>query len=62
MAARDPKTFDPTRAHVLDAAQRDAFLPDRAVVDAVDVSGGLLAWKKAGLPFGGPAANARQPA
>ncbi len=38
--SREERKFDPGRAHVLDAPERDAFLPDRAVVEMLALEGG----------------------
>lgn len=35
----DPKKFDPARAHVLDAPEREAFLPTHRLVTALDLRG-----------------------
>ena len=40
MPEREPHKFDPARASVLDAADRDAYLPDGVVVDLLALSGG----------------------
>jgi len=39
MTARDPKKFDPARADLLDAPERDAYLPDTALVDLLELAG-----------------------
>jgi len=36
----DPKKFDPARAHLLDAPERDAYLPDGTLVDLLELTGG----------------------
>ncbi len=38
--SRAERKFDPGRAHLLDAPERDAFLPDGAVVDMLELDGG----------------------
>ena len=35
----DPHKFDPARAHLLDAPDRDEFLPDRGLVDLLELTG-----------------------
>lgn len=35
----ESQKFDPARAHLLDSAERDAFLPDRALVELLEVTG-----------------------
>ena len=35
--ARDPKKFDPARAHVLDAAEREAYLPTAELIELLDL-------------------------
>lgn len=40
MSARDPKKFDPSRAHMLDAPERERFLPSAAIVDLLRLEGG----------------------
>jgi ubiquinone/menaquinone biosynthesis C-methylase UbiE len=40
MSEREARKFDPARASVLDAADRDAYLPDGVVVDLLDLAGG----------------------
>lgn len=42
MPARDPKKFDPDRAHLLDAPERERFLPSDAIVELLDLSGDEL--------------------
>lgn len=37
---REERKFDPARAHLLDAPERDAFLPDSAIVDLLELEGG----------------------
>lgn len=37
--ARDPKKFDPARAHLLDAPEREAYLPDAALVSMLELAG-----------------------
>ncbi|HSD78274.1 MAG TPA: methyltransferase domain-containing protein [Solirubrobacteraceae bacterium] len=40
MTARDPKKFDPARAHLLDAPERERFLPTGALVALLELRGG----------------------
>lgn len=42
MSARDPKKFDPSRAHMLDAPERERYLPSAAIVGLLDLAGGEL--------------------
>ena len=37
---REERKFDPARAHLLDAPERDAYLPDAAIVDLLELDGG----------------------
>ena len=37
MTARDPKKFDPARAHVLDAPEREAYQPTGELIDLLDL-------------------------
>lgn len=39
-SAREPRKFDPARVHLLDAPERDAFLPDATIVDLLELTGG----------------------
>jgi len=39
MTARDPKKFDPARAHLLDAPERERYLPTAALVDLLELGG-----------------------
>ncbi len=39
MPERESRKFDPARAPLLDSAERDAFLPDGAVVDLLELTG-----------------------
>ncbi len=39
MTDRDPKKFDPARAHVLDAPEREAYLPTSELIDLLDLDG-----------------------
>lgn len=39
MPDRDPKKFDPARAHLLDAPERDRYLPDDKLVELLALSG-----------------------
>ena len=39
MNERDPKKFDPARAHVLDAPEREAYLPTAQLIDLLDLNG-----------------------
>lgn len=36
---RDPKKFDPDRAHLLDAPERERFLPSSTIVELLDLDG-----------------------
>ncbi len=36
---RDPKKFDPARADVLDAAERETYLPEAELIDLLDLQG-----------------------
>jgi len=36
---REERKFDPARAHLLDAPERDAYLPDAAIVDLLTLEG-----------------------
>ncbi|QEC48246.1 class I SAM-dependent methyltransferase [Baekduia soli] len=39
MTGKDPKKFDPARAHVLDAPERERYLPTDALVALLDLQG-----------------------
>jgi len=39
MRPENPLKFDPARAHLLESADRDQFLPDRLVVDLLELDG-----------------------
>ena len=39
MTERDPKKFDPARAHVLDAPERETYLPTPELIDLLDLAG-----------------------
>ncbi len=39
MNARDPKKFDPARAHLLDAPEREAYLPTPELIRLLDLGG-----------------------
>ncbi len=39
MSERDPKKFDPARADVLDAPEREAYLPTAELIDLLDLEG-----------------------
>ena len=39
MSHRDPKKFDPARADVLDAPEREAYLPTAELIDLLDLDG-----------------------
>ena len=39
MNPHDPKKFDPARAHVLDAPEREAYLPTAQLIDLLDLNG-----------------------
>jgi SulP family sulfate permease len=39
---RDPKKFDPARAHVLDSPNRERYLPTDVIVDLLDLRGDLI--------------------
>lgn len=39
VSERDPKKFDPARAHVLDAPEREAYLPTAQLIDLLDLDG-----------------------
>ena len=39
MGERDPKKFDPARAHLLDAPEREAYLPTAELIDLLDLDG-----------------------
>lgn len=39
MSERDPKKFDPARAHLLDAPERERYLPGSALVSLLELSG-----------------------
>lgn len=36
---RDPKKFDPARAHVLDSPEREAYLPTAELIDLLELDG-----------------------
>jgi SAM-dependent methyltransferase len=40
MTGRDPKKFDPARAHLLDAPERERYLPSHQLVALLDLHGG----------------------
>ncbi len=40
MAGQDPKKFDPARAHMLDAPEREQYLPTDALVALLELQGG----------------------
>ncbi|HEU4973630.1 MAG TPA: class I SAM-dependent methyltransferase [Baekduia sp.] len=40
MTTHDPKKFDPARAHLLDAPERERYLPTDALVALLDLQGG----------------------
>ena len=42
MPARDPKKFDPSRAHVLDSADRDRYLPTATLIELLALAGDEL--------------------
>ena len=39
MSERDPKKFDPAKAHVLDAPEREAYLPTGELIDLLELDG-----------------------
>ena len=39
MSGKDPKKFDPARAHVLDAPERERYLPTDVIVALLDLQG-----------------------
>ena len=40
MSERDPKKFDPARAHVLDSPERERYLPSGRIVALLELEGG----------------------
>lgn len=42
MPDRDPKKFDPARAHLLDAPERERYLPTAALIGALELRGDEL--------------------